>query len=82
MNTNDFLRSFLEMRKGMNPAPGNPSRSVVDELPKTKKQKRIGPRQEVTETGLQHIIEEKPGRKVVEEYLQEMCNQLTSKKMA
>ena len=82
MNTNDFLRQFVEMRKGMAPAPGTKSVAATDALPKSKKAKKTGPRQEVTETGLQHIIEAKPGRKVVEEYLQEMCNELTSKKMA
>ena len=82
MNTNDFLKQFIAMRKEMAPPPGQKSVVAADVLPKTKKQKRIGPTQEVTETGLQHIIEAKPGRKVVEEYLQEMCNQLTQRKMA
>jgi hypothetical protein len=82
MSANDFLKKFIEMRKGMAPAPGTQSVAAKDVLPQNKKMKKMGPRQEITETGLQHIIEAKPGRKVVEEYLQEMCNELTSKKMA
>lgn len=82
MNTNDFLKQFIAMRKEITPPPGTKSVSAADVLPKSKKQKKMGPRQEVTETGLQHIIESKPGRKIVEEYLQEMCNTLTAKKMA
>lgn len=82
MNTNDFLKQFIQMRKEITPPPGTRSVAATDVLPKSKKQKKMGPRQEITETGLQHIIEAKPGRKVLEEYFQEMCNELTAKKMA
>lgn len=82
MMSNEFLKQFIEMRKGMTPAPGTKSVAAVDALPKSKKAKKTGPRQEVLETGLQHIIESKPGRKDVEEYLQDMCNKLTASKMA
>ena len=82
MNSNEFLKQFVEMRKGMAPPPGQQSVKASDVLPKSKKAKKLGSTKKVTETGLQHIIETKPGRKVVEEYFQDVCNKLTAEKMA
>ena len=83
MNTNDFLRKFIEMRQSI--APPGPTSKMAHEvatLPKPQQQKKMTKEQKRIQTGLQHIIEEKPGRKVVEEYFQEMCNELTASKMA
>ena len=82
MNSNEFLKQFIEMRKSAAPPPGQASVKASDALPQSKKQKKLGTTKKVTETGIQHIIETKPGRKEVEEYLQDICNKLTAEKMA
>jgi hypothetical protein len=74
---NEFLKQFVEMRKGI--APGPMAASTV--LPQSKKGKKISKAQVVTDSGLQRIMEEKPPRKDVEEYLQKRCHDLTNSKM-
>ena len=80
MSKNDFLRQFVEMRKALAPNPMAAAR--VDPTPKSKRAKKGSSVQKVSEGGLQHIIENKPGRKEVEEYFQKACDDLTSEKMA
>jgi hypothetical protein len=78
MQKNDFLRQFVEMRKAI--APSGAAAARV-EPPASKRAKKTSSAQKVSEGGLQHIIENKPGRKEVEEYFQTRCDELTSEKM-
>lgn len=80
MSKNDFLRQFIEMRKAIAPNPMAAAR--VDTTPASKRAKKPSSVQKITEGGLQHIIENKPGRKEVEEYFQKTCDELTAQKMA
>lgn len=79
MQKNDFLRQFVEMRKALAPNPMAAAR--VETKPASKRAKKGSSVQKVTEGGIQHIIENKPGRKEVEEYFQKSCDELTSEKM-
>jgi hypothetical protein len=79
MQKNDFLRQFLEMRKAIAPSPMATAR--VEPAPKSKRAKKGSSVQKVMDGGIQHIIENKPGRKEVEEYFQKSCDELTSEKM-
>ena len=80
MQKNDFLRQFVEMRKAI--APNGAMAARVDPTPTSKRAKKTSSAQKVEGGGLQHIIENKPGRKEVEEYLQKKCDELTAEKMA
>ena len=80
MQKNDFLRQFIEMRKQI--APTGALAAKVETKPASKRAKKGSSVQKVTEGGIQHIIENKPGRKEVEEYFQKACDELTSEKMA
>ena len=81
MSKNDFLRQFIEMRKAI--APNGAMAARVDPTPASKRAKKTSTSaQKVEGGGLAHIIENKPGRKEVEEYLQTKCNELTAEKMA
>lgn len=71
-----FLSDFLDMRKKI----GGP-----DTKPATEKAKMRGEgvtKKEAIDMSIQHIIEKKPGRKVLEEFLQKRCDDLTAIKMA
>ena len=81
--TNEFLKAFIEMRQSVapsGPAAQNPSASKA--LPASKKAKKTSVRQQYSDEGLQGIIEHKPPKKDVAEYLQDMCNKQTASKMA
>ena len=76
---NSFLDEFIRMRKEINPLchvkPG-----VAAILPAKKdipSKKYV-----VKDSGLAHIIEKKPHKRVVLEHLQKRANDLTSEKMA
>lgn len=79
---NGFLKDFLEMRKALVPTPkivGNPSPAN----PATKKRKeKFTKEQETKDPTLATIIEDKPHKRVVVEYLQKHANSLTEQKMA
>ena len=79
---NPFLQEFLQMRKtfqASGPAP-------ADVLPKSKKgrkpKEQFTKEQKVAKPGIQHIIEEKPKKKVLIEYLQNRANELTLQKIS
>lgn len=79
---NDFLAQFIEMRKGI--AATNPSaaQAVAAQMPASKKAKKSSKKQSFTDGGVQSIIEHKPGRKDVMEYLQKRCDELTVEVMS
>lgn len=91
MNSNNFLKDFMEMRKQLVPANHAGRPAVIDPLPKNPSgQKRTGKKkkeeptiayQTEGETSIARIIEEKPERKEVVRYLQTLANELTLKKM-
>jgi hypothetical protein len=80
---NAFLKDFLEMRKSLapttpkivgNPQPANPT---------TKKRKEKFTKEQTTQDPtVMTIIEDKPHKRVVIEYLQKRANELTEQKMA
>jgi len=85
-NNNAFLKEFLTMRKELVPkGPAGPS--PTDVLPKKKNGRAKAKPQlkqelQTEKPGLMTIIEEKPHKKVVIEYLQVKANELTGQKMA
>ena len=87
-NTNAFLKEFLAMRKSLTPAPVSAaasSKAPEDVLPKNKNGRK--PKAEITKDqqtdkpGLMTIVENKPHKRVVIEYLQHKANDLTEEKM-
>ena len=87
MNQNSFLKEFLEMRK-VAKTTGQSSTGLASEvLPQTKESKKRKQKPQMKaelereKPGLMTIIEEKPSKKVVIEYLQIRANELTVKKM-
>ena len=81
-SNNAFLKEFLNMRKNITASSASPA----DVLPKKKKEgaktkEQLSERQERKEPGLMTIIEDKPEKRVVIEYLQKRANELTEKKM-
>lgn len=75
------------MRKGLSTTPGPASLSPSDVLPKkskpiTKTKEALSEKQERKEPGLMTIIEDKPHKRIVIEYLQKRANELTERKMA
>ena len=77
---NAFLKDFLEMRKSLTPQQivGNPTPAN----PETKKRKeKFTKQQQVKDASLATIIEDKPHKRVVVEYLQKRANGLTEQKM-
>jgi len=79
---NAFLSQFIEMRRGI--AAQNPSaaQAAAAQMPKSKKTKKTSSKQAFTDGGIQGIIEHKPGKKEVMEFLQKRCDELTAEKMA
>jgi chemotaxis protein CheY-P-specific phosphatase CheC len=78
---NSFLGEFIKMRKEMTP-PGNAANApgaVKKAGTNTKHQSKSTA--EVMDTSLQRIIDNKPHKKEVIEYLQERANAYTVKKM-
>ena len=70
------------MRQTITPSgPAAQNASAAQSLPKSKKAKKTSVRQQYSDEGLKGIIEHTPPKKDVAEYLQEMCNKLTSEKM-
>jgi hypothetical protein len=86
MNHNAFLKEFLSMRKDLSPAqPAIPKMAHEAALPKKDKSKKksvLKPAPHVENGQLQHIIENKPPKKEVIEYLQDRANHYTVQKMA
>ena len=88
MNHNAFLKDFLLMRKDLAPTQ-SPLTHMAHEaaLPKKggarqKKKPSLKPAPHVENGQLQHIIENKPPKKEVLEYLQNRANHYTVEKMA
>ena len=81
MNRNDFLRQFMEMRQAVAPTPAA-AVAAARTAPASKAAKSMSKIREVMNGTISHIIEEKPGKKVVMEYFQKMCDELTATKMA
>ena len=77
---NDFLAQFMEMRRAIPPATA--AQAVAAQMPASKKAKKLSKQPLYSEGGVASIIEHKPGRKAVEEFLQDKCNKLTAEKMA
>jgi len=79
---NAFLKEFIEFRKALQPPPtivGNPKPANPDAR---KRKEKFKQQQEKKDTSLMTIIEDKPHRRVVIEYLQDRCNHFTEQKMA
>ena len=78
---NDFLTAFIEMRKGI--AAQNPSaaQAVAAQMPASKKAKKTSAKQAFTDSDVAGIIEHKPVKKLVMEWLQKRCDELTAAKM-
>jgi hypothetical protein len=87
-NHNAFLKDFLEMRKTSKiSGPSTTSGLASEVLPQTKKsarkpKKQIKAELETEKPGINTIIEEKPHKRVVIEYLQTKSNEYTTQKMA
>jgi hypothetical protein len=82
---NSFLKEFLEMRKGLSKNPGEPVQAKKDPkkaVLEPKKKPKMTKEQIVEKPGLMTIVQDKPGRRVVIEYLQNRANELTEQKMA
>ena len=82
---NSFLKEFLEMRKSLPKNPGEPAQAKKDPkkaVLEPKKKVKFTKDQTVEKPGLMTIIQDKPGRRVVVEYLQNRANELTEQKMA
>ena len=77
---NSFLDEFIKMRKEINPLshvkPGV-SPAVIPARKDVPAKKAV-----VRDSGLAHIIEKKPHKRVVLEHLQKRANDLTSEKMS
>jgi hypothetical protein len=76
---NSFLKEFLNMRKTIAP----PGPSPQDVLPQKKKKAKMSsnPPPLTESVGINTIIEEKPHKRVVIEYLQKRANEFTVEKM-
>jgi hypothetical protein len=82
-NNNGFLKEFLAMRKELKPS-ATTSPSPADVLPKKDKRKpkpQMKKELETEKPGLMGIIENKPHKRVVIEYLQNRANELSEEKM-
>ena len=84
---NPFLKDFIEMRKAMSHKQETsqmPASSASHALPKKtpkKKKAEMKSEQEVKDASLMTIIEDKPHRRVVIEWLQNRANEYTIEKM-
>lgn len=81
-NHNAFLKDFLEMRKQQNPLSKSPA-EVLPKKEKKKTQLKQEPKAltETSEPTLQSIIEEKPNKRIVIDFLQDKANAYTIQKM-
>jgi hypothetical protein len=97
MSGNPFLTDFIQMRKSIaptiSPSSGFVSSSVLPQndskvnkqgkaKEKTKAKKEIKLDQDYSEVTINHIMEQKPRKRIVLEWLQTRANQLTMKKNA
>lgn len=86
-NNNSFLKEFLAMRKGLAPSTSPAaSKSPEDVLPKkkngrSKAKPQLKQELQTEKPGLMTIVETKPHKRVVIEYLQHRANDLTEEKM-
>jgi len=74
MADNSILRNFIQMRRSLHKDEKKPVGTV-------KKGTSAAMVANATETTLAKILEEKPGRKELSEYLQKECSRLTAEKM-
>ena len=74
------------MRKGLSPSQPATANLASNSLPKkggrSKAKAKMTSTQKVEGGGLMHIVENKPPKKDVIEYLQKRANELTEEKMA
>ena len=76
-----FLKDFLAMRKSL-PKIANPTPVQQAAAPKTKKKSTSqGTLDQLGEMSIAKIIEDKPPKKVVLEYIQKECDRLTAEKL-
>jgi len=82
MASNSFLKDFMEMRKGLKPN-SIPKDSHIPTPVQKKKRGEPKTTQELDtiNTTLQKIVEDKPPKKQVVNYLQEKANYYTVEKM-
>jgi hypothetical protein len=76
---NSFLREFMAMRKTIIPSAITAGKPAAKE--EKKKKPKIEPKQEAQEAGMAEIIEKKPHKKVVIEFMQRRANELSVQKM-
>lgn len=87
-NGNGFLKEFMALRKSLQPSMTSPGKMIqpTSAEPPKKKGGRPSKQSPLTQspegsTTLAKIVEEKPKRSVVEDYLQNRANEETIKKM-
>lgn len=78
---NDFLSQFIEMRRGISAQNPSAAAAVAAQMPASKKAKKTSKEQAFTDGGVEGIIEHKPVKKLVMEYLEKRCGELTAAKM-
>ena len=77
---NSFLKEFINLRKELNPTNAVRNAGVSSTATPARKDKP-NKRAVVVDSGLAHIIEKKPHKRVVLEHLQKKANDLTTEKM-
>ena len=79
---NEFLRQFLEMRKQHKAAPAQAPESTTTKGKMKARGKTAAPIEgEMAGVTVAKIIEDKPNKKTVCEYFQQLADRLTSEKM-
>lgn len=79
---NSFLNEFIKMRKEMTPPRNAADAPGAVKKTGTNTKHKSTPSQQVIDTSMQRIIDNKPHKKEVIEYLQERANGLTVQKMS
>ena len=81
-NHNDFLRKFLEMRKQHKASPAQAPEPTSTKGKMKSRGKTAAPLEgEMAGVTVAKIIEDKPGKKTVCEYFQQLADRLTTEKM-
>ena len=78
MCENPFLKQFVDMRRSL---LKEETKSTAPQVKKGKKGTGEAISSNLTEDTLAGLIEQKPGKKKVEEYFQKECTRLTTEKM-
>ncbi len=82
MESNPFLRDFLKMRQAISvPGPQHKAAGGAEPAKKKKEPKPLAALAEPEGISIAKIIEDKPKRKVLIEFLQTRANALTKEKM-